>query len=84
MVGVVSQHQAMKSRGLLNPPFLFMYCLGKDGARVSPGSMEMGTKIPGGCWEQGSVATGNPIPHGFDQKKGRKAPSEELLQSLAV
>lgn len=78
----MSQCQAMKSRGLLNPPFLFMYCLGEDGARVSPGSREIGTKIPGGGWEWSSVATGNPVPHGFDQEKGRKVPSEELLRRL--
>lgn len=51
VVGIMSQCQAMKSRGLLNPPFLFMYCLGKDGATVSPGSREIRTKIRGGGWE---------------------------------
>lgn len=74
----MSRGQAMKSRGLLNPPFLFMYCLGKDGARVSPRSREIGTKTPGGGWERDSVATGNPIPHGFDQKK---APREAVWGS---
>lgn len=75
VVGVMSQRQAMKSRGLLNPPFLFMYCLGEDGARVSPESREIRTKIPRGGWECSSVATGSPTPKAFDQKKGRKAPS---------
>lgn len=78
--GSLCQHQAMKSRGLLNPPFLFMYCLGKEGARVSPKSGETGTKTPRGGWEWDLAATGNPIPQGFGQKEGRKAPSEELLQ----